>query len=174
MEDGLGVNSWKKSRLENVTWNEQHSREPIEFWYRDIIECAKWLLRQPAYAEHLSYTPQQRFEFDEQGRRVYSKMHTADWWWERQVRISSAGLQRHAWSCLRCADSDMADHTRRLGYRDTNNLHGRRQASYEFLQRYESVASIHDDREPNRLRSHGTRYAPCAVSRSASDPHQDA
>jgi len=110
MEDGLGVDSLKKSWLENVTWNEQHSREPIEFWHRDIIECAKWLLRQPAYAEHLSYAPQQWF--DEQGRRVCGEMHTADWWWERQVRISSAGLQRHAWSCLWCADSDMADHTR--------------------------------------------------------------
>jgi hypothetical protein len=58
MEDGLGVDSWEKSWLENITWNEQHAREPIEFWHRDIIECTKWLLRQPAYAEHLSYVPQ--------------------------------------------------------------------------------------------------------------------
>jgi len=45
MKDGLGVDSWEKSRLENITWNEQHAREPIKFWHRDIIECAKWLLR---------------------------------------------------------------------------------------------------------------------------------
>jgi len=44
MEDGFGVDSWEKSRLENITWNEKHTREPIEFWYCDIIECAKWLL----------------------------------------------------------------------------------------------------------------------------------
>ena len=24
-------------------------------------------------------------DFDEQGKRVYSKMHTAEWWWEMQV-----------------------------------------------------------------------------------------
>jgi len=66
MEDGLGVDSWKKSQLKNITWNEQHTREPIKFWHRDIIECTKWLLRQPAYAEHLSYAPQRWF--DEQGR----------------------------------------------------------------------------------------------------------
>jgi len=95
--------------------------EPMEFWYRDIIEYVKWLLWQPVYAEHLSNTPQQWF--DEQGRRDYGEMHTADWWWERQVRISSTGLQRHAWSCRRYADHDMADHTRRWGYRDTDNLH---------------------------------------------------
>ena len=94
MEDGLGVDSWKKSRLENIAWNQQHGKEPIELWHRDIIECAKWLLRQPAYAEHLSFAPQQ--QFDERGGRVYSKMYTADWWWEWQVRIYSAGPQSDA------------------------------------------------------------------------------
>jgi len=107
MEDGLGVDSWEKCRLENITWNEQHTGVPIEFWYRDITKCAKSLLRQLAYAEHLLYAPQQRF--DEHGRHVYSEMHTADWWWEWQLRISSAELQRHTRSCLWCADSDMAD-----------------------------------------------------------------
>jgi hypothetical protein len=43
----------------------------------------KWLLKQPAYVKHLSYAPQQRFEEE---RCVYSEMHTADWWWEQQVR----------------------------------------------------------------------------------------
>jgi len=80
MEDGLRFDSWEKSWLENITWNEQHAGEPIEFWHRDIIKCAKWLLRQLAYAEHLSYAPQQ--PFDEHGRRVYGEMHAADWWWE--------------------------------------------------------------------------------------------
>jgi len=131
MEDGLGVDSWEKSRLENITWNEQHAGVPIEFWYRDIIERVKWLLRQPAYAEHLLYAPQQ--QFDEHGRRVYGEMHTADWWWEWQLRISSAELQRHTRSCLRCADNDMADLTRRRGYHSTDNLHVQRHPSYEFL-----------------------------------------
>ena len=31
MEDGLGVDSWEKSWLENITLNEQHAGEPIEF-----------------------------------------------------------------------------------------------------------------------------------------------
>jgi len=132
MEDRLRVDSWKKSRLEEITWKEQHAKEPIEFWYWDIIECARWFVRQPAYAEHLSYVPQQRF--DEQGRRVYSEIHTADWWWERQVRISSAALQHHVQSCLRCADSN-TDPARRQRYRDTDDLHVQRRPSYEFLQR---------------------------------------
>jgi hypothetical protein len=84
MEDGLGASSWRKSHLENIVWNVQHAKEPIKFWHRDIVECAKWLLQQPAYAKHLSYAPEKRFEAE--GRRVYGEMHTADWWWERQVR----------------------------------------------------------------------------------------
>lgn len=83
MGDGLGVKSWRKAYLQGITWNEQHPDEPIEFWYRDLIECTKWLLRQPAYEEHLSYAPQR--QFDDQGRRIYGEMYTADWWWERQV-----------------------------------------------------------------------------------------
>jgi len=71
---------------------------------------------------------------DEQGRQVYSEMHTADWWWEQQVRISSTGLQRHAQSCLRCADSN-SDRTRQQKYRDTHNLDVRHHPSYQFLQR---------------------------------------
>ena len=77
MEDGLGASSWWKCHLENILWNAQHAKEPIKFWHRDIIECAKWLLQQPAYEKHLSYVPQKRFEAE--GRRVYGEMHTADW-----------------------------------------------------------------------------------------------
>jgi len=57
MEDGHGASSWQRSHLENVVWNVQHAEEPIKFWHQDLIECAKWLLKQLAYADHLSYAP---------------------------------------------------------------------------------------------------------------------
>jgi hypothetical protein len=97
MEDGLGASSWRISHLENIVWNGQHAKVQIKFWHRDIIECAKWLLRQPAYAKHLSYAPQQRFE--EEKRRVYGEMHTADWWWERQVRTLPSN-EYYSWRCI--------------------------------------------------------------------------
>jgi hypothetical protein len=83
MEDGLGHGSWKKATLQ-MAWNVQHP-DAIEFWHRDIIECAKWLLRQPAYEEHLTYTPKRCF--NDAGHRVYNEMHTGDWWWDKQVSI---------------------------------------------------------------------------------------
>jgi hypothetical protein len=58
MEDGLGASTWQISRFESIIWNVQHAKVPIQFWHRDIVECAKWLLKQPAYAKHLSYAPQ--------------------------------------------------------------------------------------------------------------------
>ncbi|KAI5852013.1 hypothetical protein BZA05DRAFT_445175 [Tricharina praecox] len=87
MEDGLGASSCRESQLDNMVWNAQHTKEPIEFWHRDIIECGKWLLQQRAYTQYLSYAPEKRFEDD--GNRVYSEMYTADWWWERQSSLDA-------------------------------------------------------------------------------------
>jgi hypothetical protein len=81
MEDGLGHGSWKKSSL-SMAWNEQHP-DNIAFWHRDLIGCAQWLLRQPAYEDHLTYVPVRCF--NHAGHRVYNEMHTGDWWWDKQV-----------------------------------------------------------------------------------------
>jgi hypothetical protein len=82
MTDGLGHESWRRSTL-HMGWNEAHP-EPIEYWNRDIILCMRWLMRQPAYKDHLAYTPERRFVA---GRRTYGEMHTAEWWWEKQVLL---------------------------------------------------------------------------------------
>lgn len=85
MQDGLGHGSWKKSTL-SMAWNEQHP-DPIIFWHRDLIGCTKWILRQPAYKEHLVYAPVR--SFNTAGQRVYDEMCSADWWWETQVNHHS-------------------------------------------------------------------------------------
>jgi hypothetical protein len=81
MEDGLGHGSWKKSTLD-MAWNKEHP-DHIIFWHRDLIACAKWILRQAAYKEHLIYAPVR--SFNAAGNRVYDEMHTGDWWWSTQV-----------------------------------------------------------------------------------------
>ena len=55
------------------------------FFYRDIVQCVEYLLSQPAYWDDIVYAPVR--EHNETGERLYSEMHTADWWWETQVRI---------------------------------------------------------------------------------------
>lgn len=55
----------------------------LSFFYRDVLGCVRYLLRQIAYRDDLVYAPQR--EYDHNGRRVYAEMHTADWWWDVQV-----------------------------------------------------------------------------------------
>ncbi|RPA93469.1 hypothetical protein L873DRAFT_1705102 [Choiromyces venosus 120613-1] len=52
------------------------------FFYRNILDCVRYLLRQIAYRDDLVYMP--RCEYDQNGDRIYAKMHTADWWWDVQ------------------------------------------------------------------------------------------
>ena len=39
--------------FENMRWNDNHQCL-IKFWSPDIIKRMRWLMRQPAYAEHLN------------------------------------------------------------------------------------------------------------------------
>jgi hypothetical protein len=74
-KDCPGHHSWRRETTER-RWNDAHP-EPIEFYSRDIVHCAQWLLRQPAYDDHLVYSPER--QFNDAGDRVYGEMHTADW-----------------------------------------------------------------------------------------------
>jgi len=46
-------------------------------------------MRQPAYTEHLIYAPQLCFNSDTPPKRLYTEMHTADWWWVTQLSRDS-------------------------------------------------------------------------------------
>jgi hypothetical protein len=81
MTDGLGHRSWSKITTA-LQWNDAHPA-PIEFYSRDILRCARWLLQQPAYEDDLVYAPERHF--NDAGSRIYGAMHTGDWWWEQQV-----------------------------------------------------------------------------------------
>jgi len=53
------------------------------FFYHDMLECVRYLLRQIACQDNLVYTP--RRECDPTRHGIYAEMHTADWWWDVQV-----------------------------------------------------------------------------------------
>ena len=55
------------------------------FFFRDPIQCARYLLGQRCFAEDMVYPPVKEWNGEEPPQRVYSEMHTADWWWETQV-----------------------------------------------------------------------------------------
>ena len=56
MPDDQALGEWELHTLEDMRWNDNHQR-PIKYWSRDIIKSMRWLMRQPAYAEHLIFTP---------------------------------------------------------------------------------------------------------------------
>ena len=57
----------------------------VPFFYRNVLESVRYLLRQIAYRDDFVYTP--RREYDHRENRQYAEMHTADWWWEVQVQV---------------------------------------------------------------------------------------
>jgi hypothetical protein len=69
-----------------LQWFEGHvedGQRTLPFFYRDILDCVRYLLRQIAYRDDLVYAPCR--EYDQSGERIYAEMHTADWWWDVQV-----------------------------------------------------------------------------------------
>jgi hypothetical protein len=57
MPDDLALGEWELHTLEDMGWYDNHQL-PIKYWSRDIIKSMRWLMRQPAYAEHFIYAPQ--------------------------------------------------------------------------------------------------------------------
>jgi hypothetical protein len=76
--------------------NKKPLEEEVEFWYRDPIECVKEILGNPALRPHIKYAPEKMHQDLNRTVRVYEGIHTADWWWELQVR----GL--HRWGLYKC------------------------------------------------------------------------
>ena len=74
---GLGKESWIHSEVEM-------GGQKIPYYYRDPMNIVRFLLVQRAFRESLVYSP--TMEYNEMGERMYGEMHTADWWWEMQVR----------------------------------------------------------------------------------------
>ena len=79
MPNDQDLGEWELHTLEDMKWNDNHQR-PIKFWSRDIIKSMRWLMRQPAYAEHRIYALLRCFNSDTPPKRLYTAMHTADWW----------------------------------------------------------------------------------------------
>jgi len=69
--------------LQSFEGQVEDGQRTLPFFYRDVLGCVRYLLRQIAYRDDLVYAP--RHEYDPTGHRIYAEMHTADWWWDVQV-----------------------------------------------------------------------------------------
>jgi hypothetical protein len=82
IRDGKGLGKWGFHTLPDMRWKNDHP-EPITYWSRDIIQCSRLLLRQPAFVGNRTYAPERCFNAN--GQQLFSEMYTVDWWWETQV-----------------------------------------------------------------------------------------
>jgi hypothetical protein len=85
MADDQALSVCELHTFEDMKWNDNHQR-PIKYWSRDIINSMRLLLQQPLYAKHLIYARQCCVTSDKPPKRLYTEMHTADGWWETQLR----------------------------------------------------------------------------------------
>ena len=65
----------------------EDGKSTLPFFYRDILDYVRYLLRQITYQDDLVYAP--RWEFDQNGKRIYAEMHMSNWWWDLQVRFAA-------------------------------------------------------------------------------------
>jgi hypothetical protein len=48
------------------------------FFHRNDVEFIEFLMQQPAFREHMSYTSAK--EFNDAEERIYSEVKSSDWW----------------------------------------------------------------------------------------------
>ncbi|KAF8420172.1 hypothetical protein EV426DRAFT_537901 [Tirmania nivea] len=65
-----------------TTWHEHTILKVGTIYYRDIIECVKLLLRNRSFGDSLIYAPVR--QYNSVGERIYSDLHSLDWWWKMQ------------------------------------------------------------------------------------------
>src|SRR5947207_4953439 len=60
MEYELDISSWKRGLVEFTLPGSESSRSEdrmAAFWYRNPVTCIEFLMKQPAFHEHMAYTP---------------------------------------------------------------------------------------------------------------------
>ena len=62
--------------------------ETLTFYFRDVMQCIQSLYGDPEFAHELLFVPERHYLDPERTCRVYSEMHTRDWWWAVQVILS--------------------------------------------------------------------------------------
>lgn len=77
IDPDLSITSWKLMAVDHV------GTGLIEFRYRSLETMIRHIFKQPSHADYMVYKPVK--EFDSNGYRLVSEMHTGNWWWRMQV-----------------------------------------------------------------------------------------
>ena len=61
--------------------------EVVELWHRNLIDCIREIIGNPALQDHLQYSPVKIFTNSSCDEQVFNEMRTAEWWWDVQVSV---------------------------------------------------------------------------------------
>lgn len=63
------------------------TKDPIELYFRDSIECLEQLFSNPLFDGHIDYQPRRVFKTPARDVRKYSEWMTSEGAWEMQVSL---------------------------------------------------------------------------------------
>jgi hypothetical protein len=84
LPDSLGPRSWKRQSL-LVVEKEKEVKHP--FYYRNLLDCVRLLLRHLPFKKDLVWAPVRHFSDAQHLERLYSDPHTGDNWWTEQEKL---------------------------------------------------------------------------------------
>ena len=63
------------------------TKEPLMLYYREAIECVKYLWANPLFSGHMDFIPRREYTGEEKTERLYNEMMTGDRAWSLQANI---------------------------------------------------------------------------------------
>jgi len=86
MSDTMGINSSKSGKVcfnRLADLNNPRDDDYTRFFPPNPVECIDFLMKQPAFREHMLYAPAKEFNAAEE--LIYSEVKSSHWWWNEQV-----------------------------------------------------------------------------------------
>ena len=63
------------------------TKEPLTLYYRDALECFKYLFGNPLFSGYMDFKPRREYTSEERTERLYNEMMTGDRAWNLQVNL---------------------------------------------------------------------------------------
>ena len=59
--------------------------QPLDLFYRPALDCFKFLLANPLFAEHMDFSPRHEYVDEDKSERLYNEIMTGNLAWDLQV-----------------------------------------------------------------------------------------
>lgn len=81
LDPDLAPSSWKPWAIDH------HGVGLIEFRYRSVEKMIRHIFKQQSHTPYMVYKPVREYTAADKEYRLFSELHTAEWWWKMQVSL---------------------------------------------------------------------------------------